>query len=712
MDHTFTKELKEKTRIVVTHAVHFLRYADRVIYMEDGEITFMGTYNELKKNEIFSNIISKEEEKVEETKIAQKPVEKKEEPTGPIDEVRKLDGGPVKPNPLLRMFASEDRSTGSISLSVIHAFIKLCGGYFVMGFILLMTAAACTAQIYAVRYLFAWAAEFTEEGKWTKMGIYTSILYGYCTISSFRMAIILWIGVILSRRIHARMVYRVIHAPVEEFLEIVPIGRILNRFTKDINVIDKILMKNFAIMMHMGLLVAAQIAFMILSLGPLVSIPLALYIIVAFYYQIQSSKTRREMVRLEAVSKTPIITWAAQTIKGLPEIRTSGLSPYFRERMQNLIEKNLQNSIMAYGLDCWFKLRVSLANIFIVQIPTFAYALYVYRDKLPVVDTAMFLLLSTILIEDITKFLTLVGEIESNLISIERCQYFNKIPFESGYKNAPKEEKKNLFPSSKKDPRTLCLPFASKIVKNGEVKFESVTARYGEDAEPVLRGLNFTVRPGEKIGIVGRTGAGKSSLIKLFWLSLRPSSGRILVDGTDLANVDIKDFRSEVMVVSQESAMFQGNLRDNIDPTTTSADDPSILSTLERLRFKSKHIAAKGLDAKVEANGDNFSQGEKQVICFSRTLVNKRKLIILDEATASIDLQTERAIQEVQEKEFPDSTMFIIAHRINTVLKCDRIMVLKFGEIMEFDSPQKLLNTPGSYFKDIYDKMVEQNEGM
>lgn len=173
-----------------------------------------------------------------------------------------------------------------------------------------------------------------------------------------------------------------------------------------------------------------------------------------------------------------------------------------------------------------------------------------------------------------------------------------------------------------------------------------MTARYGEDSEPVLKNLTFTVQPGEKVGIVGRTGAGKSSLIKLFWMSLKPSEGQVLIDGTDATKVDLKALRNEVMIVSQESALFMGQLRENIDPVCGKDSDEEIKSILDKLSFRNKLVAENGLDAKVDADGANYSQGERQVICFARTMLNKRKLIVLDEATANVDLRTEQAIQK------------------------------------------------------------------
>lgn len=267
--------------------------------------------------------------------------------------------------------------------------------------------------------------------------------------------------------------------------------------------------------------------------------------------------------------------------------------------MQVLLENNIKNTMMVYGLDCWFKLRLSLANIILIQFPSFAFILWrIWMGEEPdQVSIGMFMLLTTNLTEDVVKVMSLFSDTESNLISVERCLFFNKIPFEKGYIEAPKTEEKYIIPPKGLDPASLCLPFDESIVKEGDITFEHVTARYGEDSEPVLKDLHFTVKPGEKIGIVGRTGAGKSSLIKLFWLSLRPSSGRILIDGTDIECVDLKKFRNEVMVVSQDAALFQGNLRENIDPTVTKDKDPELRAALDKLGFMNKALETKGLDA-------------------------------------------------------------------------------------------------------------------
>lgn len=194
------------------------------------------------------------------------------------------------------------------------------------------------------------------------------------------------------------------------------------------------------------------------------------------------------------------------------------------------------------------------------------------------------------------------------------------------------------------------------------------------------------MKPGEKIGVVGRTGAGKTSLIKLFWRCLLPYEGTIKIDGKDISKCDIKTLRTEMDVVSQEASLFEGTLRENLDPQSTGESDSYLVEILNELKFKSGQPV--NLEMQIDSDGSNLSIGEKQIICFARILLSRRKLVILDEATANIDLQTEGYIQNFLISGFSDSTMFIIAHRVQTVLHCDKILVLRFGEIIEFDTPE------------------------
>jgi ATP-binding cassette, subfamily C (CFTR/MRP), member 1 len=722
MENTMCRELKEKTRIIVTHAVQFLKYADCILYVERGEIKFSGTYDSLKKTEYLRNLSSMASSDASGTDISASDGEgvdlipkkkKKKEKKVPVkkeaDEVRVL-AKADQLDPILSRFATEERTKGSLSCGVVHTYITNTGGYLLFIFLFVVTVIGAIGQAYGARFLLNWGGNGLQpDTKWINFATYCSILYGYCIIAVFRFAILLALGVNYSRRAHSQMVFKVLHAQVEEFIEKVSLGRLINRFTKDLDVLDKSIMKSTGMFIYNLILVLVNCALMVWSVDYVIIAPLFINLIFSFWLQRNSMGVKREAVRLEAISKSPILSWTKETIKGLPQVRSMSKINYVSQIMIDMLHKNMVNSVLAVGLDAYFRMRVALSNILIVQIPSYFYLTLVVPET-QVGSVAFFLLISTILSDDILRSLTFFSEVEANLISVERVAFFTGVPTEKNYKTFEAEFQKYLYIPEDINLRSLTTNPSDKIVKQGEVKFQNVTARYGEDAEPVLKNLDFTVRPGEKIGIVGRTGAGKSSLIKLFWMSLAPSEGKVLVDGHDITQQDLKTLRNEVMVVSQDTALFQGTLGENIDPNMTEKDYPNAMEILTELGLGGEKITTKGMESKVDTDGNNFSQGEKQLICFARTLINKKKIIILDEATSNIDMETELAIKRIQETKFADSTMFIIAHRLKTVMHCDRIMVLKFGRIVEFDSPKNLLEIPDGLFKDMYDKMAEQDE--
>lgn len=262
-----------------------------------------------------------EEEKKKSTEPVGKKVKKEKKP---VNELRKVETKAVE-NPLLRKFMSETKASGSLGFGILNTFIKNTGGYF--AFILYVTLAALGAfgKIFGVKYVFNWAASFDEHRseKWKMMGIFSSILYGYCLLAIIRTAMYMKLGVRLSRRMHSNMIFRVLHAPVEEFIEIVSSGRIINRFTKDVNIVDRQVMKIaiMAIFKLSELLVSFY--FMSRSLNAFIFADLAIFFIVSLKIQSNAMKTKREVVRLEAITKSPIVTWATSTIKGLAQIRTS-----------------------------------------------------------------------------------------------------------------------------------------------------------------------------------------------------------------------------------------------------------------------------------------------------------------------------------------------------------------------------------------------------
>lgn len=216
-----------------------------------------------------------------------------------------------------------------------------------------------------------------------------------------------------------------------------------------------------------------------------------------------------------------------------------------------------------------------------------------------------------------------------------------------------------------------------KIVKAGKIEFNNVSARYPSKAKRVIRNLTFNAQPGMKIGVVGRTGAGKTSFLKLFWRGLETCEGTIKIDNKDITQCDLKVLRSEMDVISQETALFAGTLRENLDPSAEPdiRKDNYLREILDKLEYPWEDPEVKSLDENIDADGVNKSIGIRQIICFARILVNPRNLVILDEATANVDMTTEGAVKGLLREGFPNSTMFIIAHRLESVQHCDFIMV-------------------------------------
>ena len=321
---------------------------------------------------------------------------------------------------------------------------------------------------------------------------------------------------------------------------------------------------------------------------------------------------------------------------------------------------------------------------------------------------------------DLTNLLLSVGTLETQLINLERCEGFSKIQPEARYLNFASHEKKYLHPNKPAALKSIMRDLVRNdgaIISKGEVVFENVFARYPTKPNYVLQNLSLTVPAAQKVGIVGRTGAGKTSLIKLFWQCLEPCSGKVYFDGTDIMTADLKTLRSNMDIISQETAIFEGTLRENLDPkleflfsrdsSEFKAQEKMLLEKLYSIGFTEASLDFKGLDFPVSAGGGNLSLGQRQLLSFMRILISPKKLMILDEATANIDLKTEKLMQDAVKTEFKDSTMFIIAHRLQTVLDCDQIILMDKGQIVEYGPPRELISKPNGKFKEMVDKLQD-----
>lgn len=436
--------------------------------------------------------------------------------------------------------------------------------------------------------------------------------------------------------------------------------------------------------------------------------------VIAIYIQRAYMNARRELTRITAVTKSPIISIFTEILSALPEIRAMDLESYFHNLLRKYVNENGSHYILSQGTNQWFNTRVITLNLLLVQIPIFAYLIYLcFYEELDFKTASITLIYATNTSTNAINSLKMSSEVEIACISVERCSAFEAVPHESGYTNFQAEEEKMVnLPTNEKKLNAIANQYVPsiviqkpKLIKEGQVEFSDVSVRYSENSRRILKKISFTVKPGEKIGVVGRTGSGKSTLTKVFWRCLENCSknGQIKIDGKEISSCDLKVLRSEMDVVNQETFTFKGTLRENLIFVNSKDIDDQLITLLQKLNFKPQI----DLDMGIQDNGNNLSKGEKQILCIVRILLSKRKLIIMDEATSNLDGDSESQIKKYLLNEFDGNTMFIIAHKIQTIMHCDRIMVLKNGEVVEFDNPKDLLNNHDGEFHAIYQKLIE-----
>lgn len=444
-------------------------------------------------------------------------------------------------------------------------------------------------------------------------------------------------------------------------------GNIINRFSVDLYQIDewipylilKALKMSTMMFATIGLIASINRTFTVLSLSLLV-----IFICVCKYL----TRPLRSIRRLYNATKSPVIGHLNSSLEGLVTIRSykteSILISEFDKHLNLFVTTQHLFMVMAKGLAFWLHV---LSAIFIAIIILF----FLFKDQnessanVGMAITQSFVL-ATFLDWAIRQFVYL----ESFMTAFQRAADYTDIKQE----NQSGRQLEN-WPS------------------DGAIQYKDVSLRYRKNNEEVLKNLNFHVKPREKIGIVGRTGAGKSSIIVTLF-RLYEVNGDILIDGVPIKTIPLGDLRNHLGIIPQDPIIFSGSVRSNIDPTGIYNDD-DIWSALGAVNLKS---IIKNLDDDIKKSGVNYSIGRRQLVCLARAIVRKNKIIIMDEATANMDEETDRFIHEKIEELFKNCTTITVAHRLSSVMRCDRVMVMDKGEVVEFDSPQNLLKDCESFF--------------
>ncbi|XP_068754000.1 ATP-binding cassette sub-family C member 4-like [Montipora capricornis] len=487
------------------------------------------------------------------------------------------------------------------------------------------------------------------------------------TISSFSFYYLLLKA---AENLHSKLTVATNKAPVEVF-DSTPAGRILNRFSKDIGSMDDVLPPLFlqalifCLFSLSAILVPASTNYwLFLALLPIIGI----FVYFARYYL----RSSRELKRIEAIKCSPVYSHITETINGLEIVHASNMSKTFVDRLKRCQDENTQAFFMVVSSNRWLSVRLDLlASVFVTIV---AVAAILVSDNPALAGLSLTYALQTL---DVTQYgVRSASEVENLMTSVERVISYTKINSEPGY--SAEDRPPESWPNE------------------GSLTIKDLSLVYFEGGPRVLKDVNVTICSKEKVGVVGRTGAGKSSLVSALFRMPDPL-GKVTIDGVDIGSINLQEARRSMAVITQDPVLFGGTLKRNIDPLSEYSDQ-DLWTALEEVHLKTLVEDLPGqLEFKLKESGTNLSVGERQLVCLARALVQKSKIIIMDEATANVDFKTDCLIQEVIRDKFKDSTVLTIAHRLNTIMDYDRVMVLDGGRVVEFDKPEALKRKGGLF---------------
>lgn len=701
-EHLFSQAIagdiaKGLTRILVTHHVHFLARCDKVIVMKKGRIAHEGSYEQLIAQGVdFQGAVDVSKLQGDTSTPVEDKIDAKEkdiaiakpENDETVAELKEKADMKMKGQNLVK---DEEREEGNVSGSAYTHYAR-SGGWWVVIAVLFIQGFGRGAEIMASFWLALWAGQaksaMTSGVPQTSgetnfyLGIYA--LFGLLGVLglTFRSIMMAVHRLGASKKLHEDLTASILRAPVA-FFDVTPIGRILNRFAADMDKIDLELTQSlgqgvstiFSVLGALGAIIAATKGTFLVPLIPIGYI----------YYVIQKwfRKTSTELQRVNNIANSPIFADFSQTLSGTSTIRAYGEEQRFFTKCKQSFDTMNASYMLVQLTSNWLGLRLDLLG---GMIGAFIGGIAVATQSSGFIPAGWLGLALSYAIE-VTGFLKhgvrMIATVEAQMNSVERVLYYsNNIEAE-----APSEVPEN-------DPPSGSWPTKGKI----EIKHSSMRYR---DGPLVLKDLSLTIEGGEKIGVVGRTGSGKSSLMTvLFRISeLEPDGGQIIIDDVDVGKIGTSVLRLNLSIIPQDPVMFSNTVRYNLDPFGTASDD-ELWEVLKKVQMAEViAVLTKGLDEQVAEGGENFSQGQRQLLCIARSLLRKPKILVMDEATASIDNTTDALIQTMVRENFADATVLTIAHRLNTIMDSDRVLVLDDGRITEFDSPNVLLENKDSVFR-------------
>ncbi|KAI0073467.1 ABC protein [Panus rudis PR-1116 ss-1] len=693
-----------KTVLLVTHALHFLSQVDYIYTLSNGRVAEQGTFQELvDAHGEFARLIqefggkSEKEERQEEEEEAVEGVPKM---NADIDEAKvkarsaeragagtgKLEG---------RLIVAEKRSTGSVGWNVYSAYLRASNGHVTAPLLIIFAILMQCSQVFNSYTLVWW-----QQNTWHRPNSFYQILYaclgiGQSLFTFLAGAAMDEMGYFVSKNLHHDAIKNIFYAPMS-FFDTTPAGRILSVFGKDIDNIDN----QLPVSMRLFMLTIANVVGAVIIITVLEHYFIIAAVAIAVGYQYFAAFYRasaRELKRLDSMLRSLLYAHFAESLSGLPTIRSYGEVPRFLSDNEFYIDLEDRANFLVATNQRWLAIRLDMLGgcmVFVVAMLAVVGVSGINPAQIGVVLTY-----TTSLTQLCSMVTRQSAEVENYMQSVETV-----VRYSDG--DQLEQEAPHEIPDQK--------PPADWPAQ-GAIEFDNIQMRYRPGLPLVLRGLSLSIKGGEKIGVVGRTGAGKSSLMLALFRIVELASGKITIDGIDISKIGLRDLRSKISIIPQDPLLFSGTIRSNLDPFSM-YDDARLWDALRR-SFLVDSSASEGsyapegpsgsstptkrfnLDTMIESEGANLSVGERSLLSLARALVKDSKVVVLDEATASVDLETDAKIQHTIQTQFYDKTLLCIAHRLRTIISYDRILVMDAGTVAEFDSPLNLFMKEDSIFR-------------
>lgn len=642
-------------------------------------------------------------------------------------------------SPPKKFTEEEKRETGAIKYGIYSAYIRACGGFSYWLFILLIFTFWIFVYLARAYWISVWTRSYRTESVFQSrltqqygsvyrhiesqfaateidsnlryyLSVYLAISLVAWLVGTVRYFCVYVASIRASKTLFENLAFAILRAPLR-WLDTVPLGRILNRFTSDFNMVDSRISSDLAFMLH-NMMHVISVIIAGLFVSPFMIVFAMALLSICVLYAIRYLAGAREVKRLESTAKSPVFEQFGSVLMGIGTIRAFDKTEAYLDKMFARIDKHCRAYWHLWLFNRWMGWRLNMVGTIFAAITA---ALIVSTTSIDASLAGFALSFALSLSDGVIWFLRQYSNVELDMNATERIVEYSNITIEDqGGHDAPA-----AWPTE------------------GKLEVNDLVVSYAPDLPPVLRGLTFSVTRNQRVGVVGRTGAGKSSLTLALFRFLEARSGSILIDGLDISKIKLYDLRSRLAIIPQDPVLFSGSVRTNLDAFDQHSDQ-ELREALARVHLvpstMSSSVAASGsatpvpenhtgssdantntnifrsLASKISEGGLNLSQGQRQLLCLARAIVSRPKIMVLDEATSAVDMETDALIQRSIREEFTDSTLIVIAHRLSTIADFDRILVLGEGKVLEFDEPRKLMRRKGGVFRDMVETSGERAE--